>query len=187
MKKAMPTANKNIKKKYKPTFSWAWVYVIILLYLILSPFLSGDNVKEITWQQFSKDMLSRKAVEKLEVINKEHVNVYIKSSFAGDTAFKAAFKPVVGKGLNYGPHYTFTIGSVESFELNLDKAEQGFPLSERVSVRYINKSNWFVNILGWTVPFILMFLIWNFIMRRMAGTGAPGDLRFLASENQGLH
>ncbi|MFS2190156.1 ATP-dependent zinc metalloprotease FtsH [Mucilaginibacter sp. Mucisp84] len=174
MKKAMPTANKNTKKKYKPTFSWAWVYVIILLYLILSPFLSGDNVKEITWQQFSKDMLSRKAVEKLEVINKEHVNVYIKSSFAGDTAFKAAFKPVVGKGLNYGPHYTFTIGSVESFELNLDKAEQGFPLSERVSVKYINKSNWFVNILGWTVPFILMFLIWNFIMRRMAGTGAPG-------------
>jgi len=71
--------------------------------MILSPLFSGNRAKEITWQQFSRDILSRKAVEKLEVVNKERVDVYIKSSLAADTAFKDLFKPAFGNGKNYGP------------------------------------------------------------------------------------
>jgi len=175
MKKATPPAKvKPVRKINKPAFSWAWVYGIILLYVILSPLLSGKAVQETTWQQFSTKMLPRKAVEKLEVINKERVDIYIKSSFAHDTAFKEVFKPAFGKGINYGPHYTFSIGSIETFERHLDEAEQKITPAERIPVNYRSQRNWLPNILSWLIPFILLYLLWNFLMRRAAGMSGAG-------------
>jgi len=176
MKKEQPAGpGKTAHKLNKPRFSWLWVYGAVLLYVILSPLFSGNSLKEITWQQFSKDMLNRKAVEKLEVVNKEHVNVYIKSSLAGDTAFKEVFKFYFGSGKNYGPHYTFTIGSVESFERHLDEAEQNFSAGEKVPVSYIIQSNWLVTLLSWVLPFVLMFFLYNYFMRRAGGMTGTGD------------
>lgn len=176
MKSAQPAKpGKPINRKTQPRFSWVWVYVVILLYLILPPlFTSSYGAKEITWQQFSKDILSRKAVEKLDVVNKEKVDVYIKKSFAGDTAFKEVFKPAFGTGINNGPHYTFTIGSVESFEQHLDEAEKGFSAGEKIPVNYVYQSNWFWNIVGWVAPFVLLFFIYGFFLRRAGGMGGPG-------------
>lgn len=163
------------KRKTRYGFSWVWIYVIILLYVILSPFFTASyNVKEITWQRFSKDMLSLKAVEKLEVVNKEKVEVYIKKSFAGSSYFKDVFKPAFGTGVNSGPHYTFNIGSVESFERNMDEAEKTFSMNEKVPVSYVYQSNWLWNIISWIVPFILLFAIFSFFMRRSTGMGGSG-------------
>ncbi|QEM02566.1 ATP-dependent zinc metalloprotease FtsH [Mucilaginibacter rubeus] len=167
---------KSVERKIKPAFSWVWVYVIILLYVILSPVWSGSyNVKETTWQQFSTTILNRNAVERLEVVNKEKVNVYLKSAFAKDTAFKEVFTPAFGKGINAGPHYSFTIGSVEVFERNMEEAEKFFAANEKVPVSYIYQRNWLMNILGWLAPFILLMVIWNFMMRRSGGGMAGGS------------
>ncbi|WDF79898.1 ATP-dependent zinc metalloprotease FtsH [Mucilaginibacter sp. KACC 22773] len=172
-----------VKRKTRPAFSWVWVYVIIFLYVILSPLWSGSyNVKETTWQQFSTTILNRKAVERLEVVNKEKVNVYLKSAFAKDPAFKEVFTTAFGKGISTGPHYTFTIGSVESFEHNMEDAEKNFAANEKIPVSYSYQSNWLLNILSWLVPFILLLVIWNFLMRRagggMAGTGGSSIFNF---------
>ncbi|MBB5396847.1 hypothetical protein [Mucilaginibacter sp. AK015] len=187
MKKVTPPDKKkpagNINK---PPFNWAWVYVTILLYLILSPLLSEKMAKETTWQQFSTKILSRKAVAKLEVINKERVDVYIKSSFSKDTAFKEVFKPVFGNGLYHGPHYTFNIGSVETFEHHLDEAEQAFSPAEHIPVSYVTESNWLLNLLSWVVPFVLLFFLWNYLMRRARGVDGHGRQRYLTSENRRL-
>jgi AFG3 family protein len=164
-----------VKKKFKPTFSWVWIYMIILAYIILPPILGASyGAKEITWQQFATTILSRKAVEKLVVVNKENVEVYIKKSFAGDTAFKDVFKRVIGNDINNGPHYTFTIGSVESFERNMDDAEKNFSAAEKVPVSYSYQSNWFWNIISWVLPFILIYVIAGYFIRRSGGIGGPG-------------
>lgn len=184
MKNEQPENRKKPTKKiHKRPFSWIWVYVSILLYVILSPLLSGNTVKEITWQQFSQNMLSRKAVEKLEVVNKERVEVYIKSSLAGDTAFKEAFKPAFGNGKNYGPHYFFTIGSVESFERHLDEAQQAFPGREKVPVSYTQQSNWLLNLFSWALPFILLFILYQYFIRRTAGSLGGGSSIFSFSKS----
>lgn len=170
------------KKKIKPAFSWIWVYVIMLLYFILSPILTDSyGTKEITWQQFSTTILNRKATEKLVVVNKEKVEVYIKKIFSGDTAFKEVFKPSFGSGINNGPHYVFTIGSVESFERNMDEAEKTFSVTEKVPVSYTYQSNWFWNILSWVLPFILIYIVAGFFIRRqggMGGTSGPSIFNF---------
>ena len=167
-------SNSSKKVPSGKKFNWWWVYLLILA-LLLFLFPSLPNIfstgKEITWQQFEKNMLSRKAVEKIVVVNNEKAKVYIKKELANDTMFKDVFKPVIGNGINQGPHYSFNIGSVESFERKLDEAQKNFSVNEKIAVSYVKKSNWFWNIFGWVLPFILIFSLWNFLLRRSGGIG----------------
>lgn len=133
--------------------------------------------REITWQEFERDMLRRQAVDRLEVINNEKVEVYLKMSLAQDTAFRDSMKPVIGKDLHTGPHYQFTIGSVESFERKLDEAQQDRPLEARVPVRYFRSSNNLTNLLIWLFPLLLIIVLGQYMLRRMGG-GAGGSSVF---------
>ncbi|ULQ52475.1 ATP-dependent zinc metalloprotease FtsH [Flavihumibacter fluvii] len=156
-------------------FNWRWMYVFIVA-LLLFPYLSSllSTVKEITWQEFEKNILSRNAVEKIVVVNNEKANIYIKASFSNDSAFREVLKPVVGKGVNPGPQYSITIGSIESFERKLDEAEKAFPANEKINVFYEKKTDWFWGILGWIIPFFLIFALWNYLLRRSGGMGGMG-------------
>src|SRR5665647_1882809 len=117
--------NNQMQEPSGNRFKWWWIY-LIMIGLLLFPTLWNNisTTKEITWQQFDKDMLSRKAVEKIEVVNNEKAEVYIKKDMANDSAFKDALKPTFGKGINQGPHYYFNIGSVETFDRKLEEAEK---------------------------------------------------------------
>ncbi|MBS1532250.1 MAG: ATP-dependent zinc metalloprotease FtsH [Bacteroidetes bacterium] len=155
-------------KKFK--WNGIWLYILLLGGLFL-PQLLGKQVTEITWQQFQKDILSRNAVARLEVVNNETVNVYLKPSFANDKQFKDVFKSTWGT--NEGPHYAFSIGSSDSFDRQLNDAEKTVPANDRIPVTYIRKSNWLINVISWIIPFALLFLAWTYLMRR-AGGGMTG-------------
>ena len=170
------SANKpNPQNKIPPAnrFKWWWIYVLMLIFLL--PF-SLQNIfstsKEITWQQFEKDILSRKAVEKIVVVNNEKAEIYIKKEMANDSMFRDVLNKGIGKSSNPGPHYSFNIGSVESFERKLDAAEKDFSPDEQIPVSYVNRTNWFLNIIGWILPFVLIFAVWNYLLRRSGGMGA---------------
>ena len=151
---------------------WWFIYLFLGLLLLLPPLLNNFSAtKEITWQQFENNMLSRKAVEKIVVVNNEEAEIYIKKELANDSMFKDVFKPAYGTGINPGPHYSFNIGSVESFERKLDAAEKNFTISEKIPVSYVKKTNWFWNILAWVLPFFLIFSLWNLLLRRSGGMG----------------
>jgi AFG3 family protein len=146
------------------------MYLLLLSFLILPSLINSySSTKEIAWQQFENDMLSRKAVEKINVINNERAEIYIKNTFAGDSMFKEVFKPAFGKGLYPGPHYVVNIGSIESFERKLDDAEKNFSATEKINVQYIKKSNWLWSAAGWILPFVLLLGIWNYMFRRYSG------------------
>ena len=153
-------------------FRWWWIYLLLLVALMY-PSLVGlmSGTKEITWQKFEKDMLNRRAVEKIVIVNNEKAEIYIKKELAKDTAFADAFKPVIGKVINPGPHYSFNIGSVETFEKKLDEAEKNYTSNEKIPVVYEKKTNFFLDILGWVLPFILLFALWNYLIRRSGGAG----------------
>jgi len=168
-------SNMEGKKRKGKRLNWWWVYMVILVLFLLPPITGVYSPEKITWQRFEKDMISRKAVEKLTVINNEKVEVYVKKKFAGDKLFKNAFKPQFGSGLNNGPHYTFTIGSVDSFERKLDEAEKSFSVNEKIPVAYVKETNWFGNVLSWLLPFIIISGLVIFLMRRFGDTtGSAG-------------
>src|SRR5665647_722827 len=114
-------------------YYWWFIYLFLGLLLLLPPLLNNFSAaKEITWQQFENNMLNKKAVEKIVVVNNETAEVYIKKELANDSMFKDVFKPSFGTGINPGPHYSFNIGSVESFERKIDAAEKNFTISEKI-------------------------------------------------------
>lgn len=155
-------------------FNWGGLWIYFILFIIIWMFERPKNsATEISWQQFQNTILNRKAVAKVEVINDERVDVYIKPSFAKDKQFQNVFKPTSGNGINKGPHYTFSIGSADSFDRRLDEAEKSFTPAEKIPEAYIRKSNWLLNIIGWLLPIGLIFILWNYLMSRTSGS-VPG-------------
>lgn len=159
--------------KNKPS-SW-WIYIFLLAALLIPSLLTNfSSATEINWQQFKTRMLDRNAVEKIVIVNGERAEVYIKKSFATDTMFKEVLKPLIGKGISSGPHYYFNIGSVEAFERKLEQAQKDLPAGQVVPVSYHKTGNWFWNLAGLLIPFALIFLIWNYFLRRSFGAGGSG-------------
>jgi cell division protease FtsH len=155
-------------------FNWGWLYLLMMMVLLGTFLFDGSSTeKDITWQQFENDLLSQKAIEKIVVVNGEQAEIYIKPEMASDARFKEVFKPLFGSGTNPGPHYSLTIGSVESFDRKLEEAEKNVSPSEKVPVSYVRKTNLFLNILGWVLPFILLLALWRyFISRAVGGMGS---------------
>ena len=152
-----------------------WFYLLILA-SILAPSLyhSLGSSHEISWKEFEQAMLNRNAVEKLEVINNEKVDVYIKATLAKDPYFKDALKPIWGKGTAPGPHYTFTIGSIERFEQKMDEAQQNISPDKRITITYVRKGNFPWTLLSWILPLAILLFLWNSLIRRGAVPGG-GD------------
>lgn len=152
-------------------FNW-WTYLFILA-LLFSPLLNRLNTaKEITWKEFETKILSRKAVDRIEILNNEIAEIYIKPEFSRDPYFKKVMEP--DPGSNRGPQYSIRLGSTETFERKLDEAQKNFPPAEKIPLSYVSKTNWLWTIGGWLLPFILIFALWNFLLRRSGGMGMGG-------------
>lgn len=187
------SGNKPGDKKPKFTFSLYWIYAVVaIIFIVLQFYGFGDGTHTIdSFQQFNTDMLSKGHVEKIDVINKEVAEIYIKK----DT-LKAnpKYKEDLGeRGIKQqGPHYKLTIGSIDQFEKDMDEAQAqmkakhdtlvkhnptaNLPAFEPVNIGYKERRNWGGEILNWILPIAVMVLIWIFIMRRMSGGAGGGQI-----------
>ncbi|HEY0031287.1 MAG TPA: ATP-dependent zinc metalloprotease FtsH [Bacteroidia bacterium] len=157
-------------------FSFYWIYLAIFILLILINYFARPAAapKETTWQRFKQQMLLEKDVAKITVVNKELAQIYIKKDSLEEIQYKDVPKERWGN-INPGPHYYFTIGSIEAFERRLEEAEIGLPESEQVEVTYIQKGNGWGTLISWFLPLILLGLFWFYIFRRMGSmTGKMG-------------
>jgi len=135
----------------------------------------SGGYEEITWQKFERDMLANNDVEKIVVVNKETAEVYIKQ----DKLSEEKYRNVKGKGVsgNSGPHYTFTIGSTETFEKKLDLYNTSSE-HDPVYIKYETRRNWGGEIFSWLLPIIIIVAIWIFLMRRVSGGAGGGGQIF---------
>src|SRR5690554_2764240 len=122
---------------------------------------------EISWLVFEQEMLSQNEVDRIVVINKETAEVYIKKDLLSEDKYKDLKS-------DSGPHYFIEIGSVESFENKLEKAQEDFLLKEKVGVIYEDRFE-IKNIISWVLPFLLIILVWLFILRRMRSSGGMNN------------
>lgn len=190
-----PTINPGGKKS---KFSFYWIYAILALIFISFSFFSWNtgSPKEITWNRFVV-FLEKNQVAKIEVVNKEKANVYIKPELlATDTAFADFLKPKgIGGKQNDGPHYTFEILSSDNFESKLRAEEQhiltadttGKTVVEKqeiikkftpVDIVPVTQKDWVGSILGWILLPLILIVIWIVMMRMMGGRGAGGSQIF---------
>jgi len=175
----VPDEDSKDQKTGKPKYKSWWFYLLLIAMVFLFPLINNTpSPQETTWQEFEKNILSHNAVEKIVVENKEKAEVYLKPEMAKDSAFKDVFATKYGKGVSPGPHYYFNIGSVESFEQKLDEAEKKYSLKDQVPVSYMETTNWFWTLVTWTLPFLLIFGLWSFLLRRSSMGGSAGTSIF---------
>jgi cell division protease FtsH len=157
-----------------------WIYIVLLgIFLIFSFIDFGGSSKEITRDKFENELLSSKDVEKVIIVNKERVDVYIKPDKLTDPKFSdISNSGPLGFSTNKGPHYNFTIGDVETFERQFKEAQAKLPPEERIMTQYKTEHNYMGEILSWILPIALLFGLWYLIFKRMSGGGAGGNQIF---------
>jgi ATP-dependent metalloprotease FtsH len=172
-----PSDPKSKKPKFQ--FNFYWIYIVVAVVFLGFQFISlTDGPKEITWKKFSNEMLANHDVDHIVVVNKETAEIYLKADKLKDPKYKDVASKTVGSGTT-GPHYFFNIGSVETFNTNLEKAQEAIAQQDRVTVSYEVRKNWGGEfILNWLVPLGLIVLLWVFIMRRMGGSMGGGTQIF---------
>jgi AFG3 family protein len=161
----------------KPSYvSWISMILVVLLGVFLIYRQRPTAEREISWQEFEQTLLSKHRVERLEVINKEVVHVYLKQEpeLTPAPQLKDPFAPSTGER----PQYQFTIGSVESFDRRMDEAQQRFAAHEKVPVRYVQRNSGWLDSLGWLLPLLLLIFVWQFLFRRMTGAGGNPLLNY---------
>uniref|UniRef100_A0A8C8JS52 AAA+ ATPase domain-containing protein n=1 Tax=Oncorhynchus tshawytscha TaxID=74940 RepID=A0A8C8JS52_ONCTS len=122
-------------------------------------FFLREGGREVTWKDFVNNYLSKDVVDRLEVINKRYV--------------KVVFTP--GKTPVDGQYVWFNIGSVDTFERNLETAqyEMGIEGENRLPVVYSAESDG--SFLLSMLPTVLIIGFLLFMLRRgPAGAGRPG-------------
>ena len=182
-----------MKNKKKQTFKSGfkgfkfqiyWIYIIIFIFFLALNFMGTEISKPTNWQEFNSQMLQPQKVDKIVVVNKEKAYIYINKDFLSEEKFKQVSKKRFGDAPNYGPHYYFEIGSVETFANDLKEAQSSFDNDEKLSPFYETRSDVFGDILGWVLPLAFFVLIWIFIMKRMSGGGGGGQI-FNIGKTQG--
>jgi hypothetical protein len=121
----------------------------------------GDGLtygREVSWMTLKNEVLPTGRVARIEVINGSNANVF----FRDDST---------------RPRLRFNIGSVETFERNLEQAQEDLGIEPRnfIPVIYSEETAMSRVLIEW-VPTILFVAAYAFIARRMGGAGGfPGS------------
>lgn len=180
LEKHFHESKRRLKRKPKNVFNFYWIYALIaLVFIVLQIFNFGNNMSPTNWQEFENEMLKTGDVEKIDVrVHDLIAEVYIKKESLSKEKYSKVRHKSFGQTENPGPHFYFNIGSIDSFDKNLERAQKDLPSEEQVLVTYDHRKDWAGDLVGWLIPILLMIALWLFIMRRMGGPGGPGGQLF---------
>ncbi|WP_121666427.1 ATP-dependent zinc metalloprotease FtsH [Mesonia aquimarina] len=163
--------NKKPENK-KPKFNSYWIYAGIILIFLGINFFGGsfnepNEINSAKFEEFLKDG----DVKKLVVINKQKANVYLTDKAKEKDIHKKKSEPgIIPTGET--PAYTFFFGDLKKFQEDVENIEKENNVSANIT--FEQETNMWGDILLTFLPFILIFGIWIFIMRRMSGGGGGG-------------
>ncbi|MEC9108470.1 MAG: ATP-dependent zinc metalloprotease FtsH [Bacteroidota bacterium] len=169
---------KNKKPQNKNSFNQYWIYGgIIFIFLLINLFSgsAGQDTISTTPSKFF-EFAKEGDVEKIEIINKREVRVYLtRDAELKDihrNSVKSNLLPIASKSANY----KFEFGDLQNFENNLANISKENNLT--IETNYVTEQNVWGDIFISLLPFILLIAIWIFIMRRMSSSagGAGGQI-----------
>ena len=150
-------------------FSFAWVWLLLGLFLIgYNFFFYKGESQETDWKAF-KEMLADGDVEKMILVNKEYVEIYIKpdkiSKYKQSGERSTIFKNT--------PMFTYNIGSIEKFENDVVTVQEEAGISENDMVYISNQTrrNWGGEVLYFIFPLLLLVLLTLFMFRGVGRSG----------------
>ncbi|MEF8811455.1 MAG: ATP-dependent metallopeptidase FtsH/Yme1/Tma family protein, partial [Bacteroidales bacterium] len=180
----------NNNKKPYPKFNIYWVYALIAIFFISLNFMNlGGSPKETTWQEFQRTMLKNQDVERIVVINKEKAEVYLKDEALNKPEYDELFNDGMFSVPKEGPHYYFTIGSLEMFDQRISDFQESLPEGQYIQVKYETRKDILGEVLTWLLPIFILVAIWLFIFKRIskgAGGGGGGSNIFNVGKSKAV-
>ena len=173
---------KQKKQQKQPQFKFnpspSWIFGSIVLVFLLLNIFSGtgsENSKTTTPSKFF-EFAAIGDVEKIEIINKREVCVYLTRDARLKDEHKNSAKTSLLSIASNNPNYRFEFGDLQNFENKLYRVNEEF--NQNIEVNYITEQNIWGDIIISMLPFIIIIAIWIFIMRRMStgGGGAGGQI-----------
>lgn len=168
-RKNLIPGNNNPKGNYQ-----IWIIAAIMLLIVgFSYFSESSNTVEITQREF-EEMYRRGDVQEVVVVtNEKTVEVTLKK----DVLDNSRYQDIQDRGpfsMGQGPHYRFNVISAEEFKNDFGKLEKesdvdpvGFRAETREPI-----GNYIFN----GIFILLLVMAFWYIMRRMAGGGAGGQI-----------
>ncbi|MFO0494070.1 MAG: ATP-dependent zinc metalloprotease FtsH [Flavobacteriia bacterium] len=162
------TVKKDTTKK---PFNFFWLIFLGMNVIIISYFILGgtSNPMSISWKEFSEDLLKNGDVQKVIVVDKSKVEVYLTPSALKKDKYRGVAKGPFGYVKN-GPNYEFSIGSVDLFEARMEKLQE--KQSAKIDIIYVQGQNWWGQVFSWILPLILLFFLSRFLFSRLYGGGS---------------
>ncbi len=156
----------------RPKFNIYWIWAIIAVSLLAWSVLgSGETAQKTNWDAV-KEMIAKGDVQKIDVVNKELAEVYLKPDKLETYTQQKEYKYLSKQG----PQFVFNIGSLEyfqsDFETTLSETKQNVTLS------FESRRNMWSDFLGSVLPFVILIVVWIIIMRSMSRGqgGAQGGI-----------
>jgi AFG3 family protein len=156
----------------KPKFNAYWVYgIIAVAFIIIQIFQMNQGPLEIFMKDL-KPMVSSSDVEKIVVINHDIARIFLKPEKV------EKYKKIDIKGYSRipksGPQFYLQIGDETTFKEELDNSQKNLGEKEKVDVQHDTEKNYFVDILTFLLPIIILIAIWAYFYRRMSSGAAGG-------------
>ena len=165
--------NKKNNKK-NPKVNPYWVYGgVIFLFILFQTFsggLASSEVNKISQKKFF-EYVSMGDIEKIDIVNKREVKVYLTNEASSQDVHKGTVNPyfsLSGRSANY----KFELGDLQNFENSLKKKEDENNLT--IDINYVTEQNIWGDLLLSMLPFVIIIGIWIFIMRKMSSGGSGG-------------
>ncbi|MDB2321727.1 ATP-dependent zinc metalloprotease FtsH [Flavobacteriaceae bacterium] len=165
--------NKKNNKK-NPKVNAYWVYGgVIFLFILFQTFsggLASNEVNKISQKKFF-EYVSMGDIEKIDIVNKREVKVYLTDEASSQDVHKGTVNPyfsLSGRSVNY----KFELGDLQNFENSLKKKEDENNLT--IDINYVTEQNIWGDLLLSMLPFVIIIGIWIFIMRKMSSGGSGG-------------
>ncbi len=173
----------NIPKKPQKggtKFNIFWVYAAIILALLTFFMMNSDNIREVNYATFEKEMLIPGDVEKIVSYKADEIaraDVYIKESKLNDPKYKKYIpQNSFNNTTSRGPLVYFNANSLDDISKQLKESQENLP-EGRVPIKAqpVSKSNaWASALISIILPIMLFVALWIFMMRRMSGGGGGG-------------
>ncbi|MDP3462903.1 MAG: ATP-dependent zinc metalloprotease FtsH [Bacteroidales bacterium] len=171
-----PEGSSPLNKLNKPKFNFYWIYALLAIVFIGLQILNWDSGTDTTDKGTLIKMLREQDVEKIDLVNKEVAEIYLKP----DSKQKYIKEESGNVARNLGaakPDFIFQIGSVEGFEKDMISAQEG--ISNPIYINNVTRRNWGGEMVGWVLPILILVGVWFFIMRMMSrGAGGAGGQIF---------
>ncbi len=169
--------------KINPKFNLIYVYGFLLLaFFVIQYMTSGGAPVETSWQEVRNTMLKNGDIDKIVVVNKSQADIFLKE--ASYEKYKSKLDLGIGSPAKIGPHFFFTIGSVDVFEKNLESAVAEFGEKSKVTLTYELRHDYFTEILSWLFLPLVLLGVWFWVFRRMSKGGGGGGNIFNVGKSQ---